>query len=213
MQILVTAATAQEIKPFTDTAQGVDTLITGVGSQSCIYHLLKQIKQNKYDLIIQVGIAGSFTKTFSLGSVLLVQQDCFADLGFEEKEIFTPVFNTTFANKNEWPFTNGWLINHMTGDFIKDLQKVNAVTVNKVSDSALQKAQLIDNYQPDIESMEGAALHFVCLQENIPFLQVRALSNYVGDRDKKNWKINEAITNLNIKLMDIINQLKDQINI
>jgi futalosine hydrolase len=34
--------------------------------------------------------------------------------------------------------------------------------------------------------MEGAALHFVCLQEDISFIQLRAISNFVGERDSGN---------------------------
>ena len=58
MQILVIAATEQEIEPFTDANARVDVLITGVGVPSTIYHLQKRIHQMEYDLIIQAGIAG-----------------------------------------------------------------------------------------------------------------------------------------------------------
>ena len=52
--------------------------------------------------------------------------------------------------------------------------------------------------------MEGAALHYVCLCEKIPFLQLRCVSNYVGERDKSKWEMTEAISNLNIELNKII---------
>jgi futalosine hydrolase len=40
--------------------------------------------------------------------------------------------------------------------------------------------------------MEGAALHMVCLENKIPFLQIRGISNWIGERDKSKWKIAEA---------------------
>ena len=52
--------------------------------------------------------------------------------------------------------------------------------------------------------MEGAALHYVCLSEKIPFLQLRSVSNYVGERDKSKWALREAIMNLNIELQRLI---------
>ena len=55
--------------------------------------------------------------------------------------------------------------------------------------------------------MEGAVLHYICLQEDIPFLQLRSISNYVGERDKTRWKIKEAVDNLNAELLNIISQL------
>ena len=207
MQILLIAATATEIEPFTAANSRVDTLITGVGVPAAIYHLQKRIHQIDYDFIIQAGIAGSFSNEITLGQVVMVQQDCFADLGMEEKGNYTPIFNTAFADKDEFPFTDGWLIN--TDEKLKyiDLPKAKAITLNKVSDSELQKQQFVQSFNADIETMEGAALHYVCLQEHIPFLQIRSISNHVGERDKTKWQIKEAIENLNKELQILINDL------
>jgi futalosine hydrolase len=58
-----------------------------------------------------------------------------------------------------------------------------------------------------IESMEGAALHYVCLQEAIPFIQLRSVSNFVGERDKTKWRMEEAVDHLNRELILLIHQL------
>ena len=207
MQILLIAATATEIEPFTIVNNRVDTLITGVGVPATVYHLQKRIHQIDYDFIIQAGIAGSFSNEMELGKVVLVKQDCFADVGIEEKGNYTPIFNTDFTDKDEFPLADGWLMN--TDDNLKysNLPKAKAITVNKVSDSALQKQQFVQTFNADIETMEGAALHYVCLQEHIPFLQIRSISNQVGERDKTKWKIQEAIENLNKELSILINRL------
>jgi futalosine hydrolase len=86
------------------------------------------------------------------------------------------------------------------------LPAVSSVTVNKVTDSKLQEQQIIRQFNPDIESMEGAALHYVCLQEQVPFIQLRSISNRVGERDKKKWTIKESIENLNKELLRFLNQ-------
>jgi len=52
--------------------------------------------------------------------------------------------------------------------------------------------------------MEGAGLHYVCLQENIPFLQLRAVSNDVGQRDKSKWDLSTSIGALNKELTNIL---------
>jgi futalosine hydrolase len=207
MQILVIAATDHEIEPFQGFNNQVDVLITGVGVPSTIYHLQKRLQQMDYDLIIQAGIAGSFNTTIPLGKVVMAKQDCFADLGIEEKGNFTPVFNTPLADKDEFPFANGWLVNSNKELAKSDLQSVKAITVNKVSDNELQKNQFINIFKAEIETMEGAALHYVCLLEGIPFLQIRSISNYVGERDKTKWKLKEAIENLNKELITLINGL------
>jgi futalosine hydrolase len=58
-----------------------------------------------------------------------------------------------------------------------------------------------------VESMEGAALHYVCLSEKIPFLQLRGVSNYAGERNKSKWKLKEAIGNLNKELIRLLEDL------
>jgi futalosine hydrolase len=84
---------------------------------------------------------------------------------------------------------------------------VNGVTVNKISDRKKQSKQLKENFTADIESMEGAAFHFVCLQQNISFLQLRSISNKVGERDKTKWCMTEAIVNLNRELTDLVDSI------
>lgn len=207
MQILLIAATEQEVQPFIATNPSIDILISGAGVPSTMYHLQKRMHQIDYDLIIQAGIAGAYSGNIKPGQTVLVKQDTFADLGMEEKENFTPLFESGLADKNEFPFTNGWLMNNHKIFKRSHLTVVTAITVNKVSDSELQKKQFVKQFNADIESMEGAALHFVCLQENIPFIQLRSISNYAGERDKTKWMMKEAIDSLNTELSKLINQL------
>ena len=42
------------------------------------------------------------------------------------------------------------------------------------------------------ESMEGAAAAHVCALHDVPFLEVRGVSNLVEDRNRTTWKIAEA---------------------
>ena len=216
MYILLTAATSFEIDPtlallekseFNFNNHEIEVLITGIGQAAATYLLTYSLQNKRPDLVIQAGIAGTFTNELLLGQTVFVKQDAFGDLGMEEKEIFTSVFDAGFANKNNLPFTDGWLINEHPLLDNASLQIVKAVTVNKVSDSLVQKLQLINCFAPQIETMEGAALHYVCLQENVPFIQIRNISNEVGERDKSKWKMKEAIENLNNELQKLINEI------
>ena len=207
MRILVIAATKLEIGPLFVLNAPLDILISGIGVPSTIYHLQKRIQQMEYDFIIQAGIAGSFNNNIELGQTVLVKQDCFADVGIEEKENYSPIYKTGLSDEDEFPFMKGWLSNSDDNMKYGNLLKVKGITVNKVSDSELQKKQFINNFNADIESMEGAALHYVCLQEKIRFIQIRSVSNYVGERDKTKWKMKEAIQNLNKELAILINEL------
>lgn len=65
----------------------------------------------------------------------------------------------------------------------------------------------VNKFQPVIESMEGAALHYVCLMEKIPFLQIRSISNHIGERDKRKWNMKEAILRLNQEIIRLTENL------
>ena len=206
MQILLIAATEMEIQQRVS-GNNIDVLVTGVGIPSTIYHLQKRLQQIDYDLVIQAGIGGSFGKEPAMGETVLVQQDSFGDLGTEKEEEFCTLFDAGLAEKNEFPFSEGWLINKNEWLDSFPLKKVKAVTVNKVSDDKLLKRQIEAAFHPHIETMEGAALHYVCLQEQIPFLQIRTISNCVGERNKTKWKLEDAIKNLNAELEKILAQI------
>lgn len=196
MQVLLMAATEMEIAPFIHKNPHADILITGVGAAPAVYSLVKRLHQFDYDLVIQAGIAGTYQEVIQLGDVVMVSEDCFADLGVIEKGHFQPIHRVGLANKDAFPFSDGWLKNN--NPLIKDghYKKVRAITVNMVTDDQSMIRHFTKAYAPDIESMEGAALHYVCLQENIPFIQIRSISNMVGERDKTKWQMKEAIENL-----------------
>ena len=216
MHILLTAATEFEIKPlllilekeqYQLNGHTIAILITGVGQVNTTYQLTINLQNKKPDLVIQAGIAGNFSNQLILGETVLIKQDGFGDVGMEEKEKFTTLFDAGFAGKNDFPFTDGWIINTNKILHQSTLPTVKAITVNKVSDSLLQMRQLKDEFDVDIETMEGAAFHYVCLQQKIPFIQIRSISNLVGERDKSKWQIKNAISNLNIELEKLIKQL------
>jgi futalosine hydrolase len=209
MQILLVAATANEIELFINTYPNVDILITGVGAPATMYRLQNRLHKEEYDFVIQAGIAGAFTTDLAPAQTVLVKQDTFGDLGTEEKHIFTPCTSSGLIHAHDFPYADGWLMNMAGIPKNTDLKTVKAVTVNKVTDDILQKQQLITAYNPQIESMEGAALHYVCLLEEVPFVQLRSISNYVGERDKRKWKIKEAFENLAAELDILINQITD----
>jgi futalosine hydrolase len=81
---------------------------------------------------------------------------------------------------------------------------VNQVSTNKDFIKGMK-----DKYMPVIESMEGAAFHYVCLKESIPFIQFRGISNMVGERDKKKWKMKDAVEALNNEVIKFLNQITD----
>lgn len=191
-----------ELKKITETfysSENIDVLISGIGSAFTIFSLTQHLSKFKYKLIINIGIAGSFNKSFSIGEVVCVTTDCFADLGVDNNGRFKTLHESGLIPK-EIDLT------HSPNIYFNNLKKVKAITVNTASGSKLGITKLINKYNADIESMEGASVAFVANNKNIEVIQIRAISNYVEPRNKANWEIKLAIKNLNKTLLSFIEQ-------
>ena len=207
MNLLIIAATELEIAPFLKENDKADILITGVGIPATIFHLTKKLITKNYDLAFQAGIAGTFNGCFNLEEVVLVKEDNFGDLGIDENGNFTTLFDNGFLDKNDLPYINGTLLNNNLLLQKSKLPVAKAITVNKITNDHLQIKNIQQKFIAEVESMEGAAFHYVCLQQKVNFLQIRAISNIVGERDKTKWKMKDAIENLNKELLEIIKTL------
>ncbi|MEO7922479.1 MAG: futalosine hydrolase [Chitinophagaceae bacterium] len=213
MPCLLVSATVLEIAPFLEKYREnnqlppVDILITGIGLTAATYSLTRQLAVKRPAIIIQAGIAGCFDKRIKLGSVFAVKQEAIADLGVMEAGRSKTIFDLGLVPNNQYPFSNGWLVNK--SDTLKKttLRKVKAVSVNQITTESQKIRSYKATFDPLLESMEGAALHYTCLMEKIPFVQLRAVSNYTGERNKKNWDIKTAIGNLNNELIRLLEKI------
>ncbi len=200
MRGLLIAATELEILPVKETVrehENWDMLITGVGGVQATYRIMQHLSKNRPDLMLQVGIAGSLDVKLPISSVVTVEMDCFGDLGVVENEKRKSVFDLGLSPSNQTPFQDGWLINP-SRDLINraGLETVKAVSVNEITTNPNDIRHFREALGASVESQEGAAFHYVALLEHIPFLQIRSISNAVGERDKKKWEIEKAVQNL-----------------
>ncbi len=223
MDLLIVAATRLEITPlqrllqehfspggpdrYTRENLHISLLITGIGITFTAYHLGTYLAKHRPDIVLNAGIAGALDPLLTIGQTVLVNREEFADLGAEDHDgSFISPFQMGLLNGSAFPFTNEKLINTTSwSDFI-DCQLPNAtgLTVNKVHgfDPSIQQIKARTDAQ--IESMEGAAFFYACLQTNIPFLAIRSISNYVESRNRDRWNIPLAVKNLNEEIWQIL---------
>ena len=211
MRVLLCAATKFEIEATTvflekhpEYKSRVDVLITGIGLTAATYQLTRSILSDKPKFIIQAGVCGSLDNYLSPGDVVVVEKENIGDLGVMENGSFLPVFNLGLTLANEEPWTNGKLCNNLSVLRKTGLTIVDGVTINEITTNSERINFYKEKLKANVETMEGAALHYVCLSEKIPFLQIRSVSNYVGERNKNKWALREAIANLNLELQSIL---------
>jgi len=218
MKILIVAATKFEIEPLLEKMGSVqpihdrlihcnfkdleiDFLITGAGMVPTAYYSGKTINDS-YEAAFNIGICGSFNSNLTIGTVVNVHEDCFSELGAEDGE--------AFLSLNELNLDGVTKIINSTGTIcteIEKLPKVNGITANTSHGNEKAIEKVFNKFHPMVESMEGAAFMFVCENERIPYVQIRAVSNFVERRNKDKWNIPLAIENLNKQVFQILNEL------
>ncbi len=176
----------------------IDFLITGVGMVATSYYSGKVLNES-YDIAFNIGICGSFNSNLEIGTVVNVYEDCFSELGAEDGD--------TFLSLDELKLDG---ITKIKNDFgalnveIEKLPKVNGITVNTTHGNEKTIEHVTKRFHPIVESMEGAAFMFACENERIPYVQIRAVSNFVERRNKENWDIPMALKNLNDTFIKIL---------
>ena len=220
MNILLVAATWMEVNLLVDELvktgekshlfkeycigeTNVDILIAGFGTTFTTFHLTNALKEKKYNMVINIGIAGSLTKELRIGEVVNVVYDEFADLGIETQSEFLTLFEAGFMNINEYPFENGVLKATHSDGWI-DLKKVRAVTTNRSHGNKSSINALHTKYSAHTESMEGAAVFYVCRWMGVDCFQIRSISNYVEPRDSSKWNIPLALENLKESILSLL---------
>jgi futalosine hydrolase len=221
MRILVVAATLPEVEPliqamnmqksgdepnlFTTRHASIancSVLITGAGMVPTAFALARHLPHNVYNLVINLGIAGSFDRGIALGELAEVTEDTFAELGAEDDKNFISIERLGFGASIFKPTS------HLS-QFTKkiSLKKARAITVNTVHGNDDTIASITGRLSPQLESMEGAAFFYACHELKVPCIQIRAVSNYVEKRNRDNWEIGLAVKNLNTFALELIKEL------
>ena len=218
MRVIITAATNgewmpsfQKINPAyagTNKRFSVGFHESGIGLLASSVSLMKMFVQETPSLIIQVGIAGCFDKKIPLGKVFAVKDDFAGDIGVMENKVWKDLFDLKLDKPNDAPYEKKSLPNPWLSQYnLLKLPTKKGVTVNTISTDKNKIDLYSGRYKASLESMEGAALHYIGRDLNIPFIQIRAVSNYVGERNKAKWNMQEAIYNLNETLLQYLDAL------
>lgn len=194
----------------------VEYMLTGIGTTSTSYRLTKQLgsTETPYDLVVNTGIAGSFSEEFPIGAVARIDKEYFGDLGFETFSGFQTLFEYQILDADTFPFKGGALNAPLLGDRLENalshIKKASSVTVQTVSGLPEKTDRLRMGFSPQIESMEGAAFFYICLLERVPFIELRSVSNEVGERDRTKWNIPLALENLKKETANLLKALISQ---
>ncbi|WP_340020452.1 futalosine hydrolase [Paenibacillus sp. FSL H3-0457] len=148
-----------------------------------------------YMLVISAGIGGGFPGRADVGSLVVADAMVAADLGSQTPDGFLSVDELGFGSSIVAADAE------LAARLRHELQRAGlavsggtAVTVSTATGTAETAAELLRRV-PDAaaEGMEGFGVATAAQQFGVPALELRAISNAVGPRDRDAWRIKDAL--------------------
>jgi futalosine hydrolase len=190
-----------------------EVLVTGVGGVNMAWALHKRLASGNLPMLaINAGIAGTYIPSLRIGDVVLAASDCFADLGIDDNGSFKTLFTAGLDSPDRFPFKNGRI--YCSNEWYEKIKGAfylaDAATVNMASGSAESASRIKSEWNPAIETMEGAYFSYVCSMAGVSYLCLRAISNNVEPRNVKNWDIPGALKSLSEALRDVLEKIEEK---
>lgn len=170
--------------------------------------------------VIQVGIAGSFQRVLAepgarakkggpaIGDIVLATQEVYSDTGasspggwLSAAELGLPIARVAGSETGGIFPLDLDLVREaraaiMSADWPGRRPAVHmgpCVTSSRATGTQAEARDHAARWGALAESMEGAAAAHMCALYGVPFLEIRAISNFVGDRDRGTWAVEKAV--------------------
>lgn len=214
--ILYLVATDLEYNILREFHEG-DFLVTGIGQVNTTMSLTQYLSTHDMKVVVHLGIGGvGNDDQTSLGELVLASEEWFADLGVE-----TPVgmqgleeIGIPLIPEQPKPWNRVQVCDKLTDQISKkmNIKTLPFLTVNSCTGTYHRLPLIGESTSPFIENMEGAAAAFVCQKFSVQYIEIRAISNRVGLRNKADWMISEALQNLGQKMPENHQTILESLN-
>ncbi|MBJ6616066.1 futalosine hydrolase [Streptomyces sp. I4(2020)] len=181
-----------------ETAGGPALLAAGVGpalaaASTAVALTAAALEGRPCGLVVCAGIGGGFAPHAPLGSLVVADAITAADLGAETAEGFLPVTELGFGTVTHHPPAS--LAEAAAA--ASGARTGTVLTVSTVTGTAARADALRARHPRALaEGMEGFGVAEAAAAQGVPVLEVRAVSNPVGPRDRAAWRIGDALNAL-----------------
>ncbi|TDU77537.1 futalosine hydrolase [Streptomyces sp. KS 21] len=170
-----------------------DVLVGGVGPAAAAAATATALALADYSLVVSAGIGGGFAPAAPVGSLVVADALVAADLGAETPDGFLGVQELGFGHSVHLPPAElAARAAEATGALLAPVLTVSTVT------GTAGRAALLAARHPlaGAEAMEGFGVAEAAAAHGLPVLEIRAVSNAVGPRDRDAWRIGDALAAL-----------------
>ena len=185
--ILLVCAVAQEFEWLGPRA-GVETLVCGIGPVDAAARVARALAAKSYDVVVSAGIAGAFPGVALVGDGVVVGEELYP----LQQETGAPLALPPGSFVADRVPADAQLIEAVTS---LGFALVRGITVSHVT-STDATAQRLHSRGAEIESMEGFAVLRAAQLAGVPAIELRGISNIVGDRDAGQWDFDAGLRGL-----------------
>lgn len=176
-------------------APSIDVISAGVGPAAAAASTAAALAAADYRLVISAGIGGGFFGQAPIGSIVLANNIVAADLGAETGDGFASLDELGFGSARiaadaDW---SRCFLGRLAaaGLSVKLAPVITVSTVTGTAATAAARAAFVPGAAA--EGMEGYGVATAAMLQRIPVVEIRAISNPVGPRDRGAWRIKEAL--------------------
>jgi futalosine hydrolase len=173
-------------------------IAAGVGPAEAAVRTALALSAEPFGLVVCTGIAGGFAGRADVGTLVVADEIIAADLGAETPDGFLTLDELGFGSSRasvDRDRAARWADSLRKADLPVTVGHV--LTVSTVTGTAESAERLVRRYPgAAAEAMEGFGVALAARTFGVPVLELRAVSNPVGPRDKSLWKMAEALERL-----------------
>lgn len=175
----------------------------GIGKTNAAHGATALLESLELRAVVCFGVAGAYPPSgLVVGDVALASHAVYGDEGVETPEgwisteaIGIPLLERAGASIFNEIALDPRLVAHACAALEAAGLRARVgpfVTVSSCSGTMARGKELASRFGAICESMEGAALAHVAGLYDVPFLELRAVSNLIEDRDLSRWRLAEA---------------------
>lgn len=195
--LIVTAVSAEKEAVLRGLAGNdrYEVITAGVGPAAAASRTARALASGHYKLVISAGIGGGFPNQAPIGSLVVASDIIAADLGSETPDGFLSVDKLGFGSA--YIQTPAKLVVQLTETLqAADLMAVCGPILSVSTTTGTKAtADALEARVPGAaaEAMEGFGVAQAAQDCGLPVIEIRAISNAVGPRDRDAWKIPQAL--------------------
>jgi len=199
-------------------------ITSGIGKTNASHGATTLIEKFSPSIIINFGVGGAYPSScLKTGDIAVAEKEIYGDEGVLFKDGFEGVktIGIPFLKKgrkkyfNEFPLDKrlrekalecSTLVTRYSSPGIK-IKSGPFLTLSTSTGTLKRAVALERRFHAICENMEGAAVAHICTHYGIPLVEIRGISNAVGNRDTKKWNVKLAAENCQEVVIELLRRL------